>query len=175
MVGRALPHSDDPVTISWLDLKEDCGMRLILGLLATLAIFPAPAFSRALDNYLACDESAHDFVTGLVDAKSIETPAMRVEPNSVNAFRPTGDAGLTAFGLRVHAVFGYQPGDPLFKASSKGKAPSDPVYGVVVLGSADLVQHRLTDAGSVAVVHPVIPLVLTAIVCNRQSDESVKQ
>jgi hypothetical protein len=150
-------------------------MRLILVLLALIAIFPAPAFSHALDPSLACDETAHDFVTGLVDAQSIETPPMRVEPNSVNAFRPAGDAGLTAFGLRVQAVFGYQPGDPLFKAGA-GKAPSSPVYGVVVLGSADSVTHRLVEAGSTAVVHPVIPLVLTAIVCRQQlSSEHANQ
>lgn len=141
-------------------------MRLIFGLLAMIAIIPAPAFSQALDAHLACGETAHDFVTGLVDTQSIQTPAMRVEPNSVNAFRPASNNTLTAFGMRVHAVFGYQPDDPFFKAG-KGNAPSDPVYGVVVLGSADSVQRRLTEAGSSAVVHPVIPLVMTAIVCRQ--------
>jgi hypothetical protein len=91
---------------------------------------------------------------------------MRVEPNSVNAFRPTNDASLTAFGLPVHAVFGYQPNDPLFKGGG-GKASSGPVYGAVVLGSTDAVKRLLVAARSTAVVHPVIPLVLTAIVCRQ--------
>ncbi|MGF6609276.1 hypothetical protein [Paraburkholderia sp. WSM4175] len=149
-------------------------MRIILGLLAIVAIFPAPAFSHALDNHLTCGETAHDFVTSLVDTQSIVTPAMRVEPNSVNVFRPTSDAGLTAFGLRVHAVFGYQPDDPLFKAGGSNASPGA-VYGVVVLGSADSVKRLLGDAGSTAVVHPVIPLVLTAIVCRQPSSAAARR
>jgi hypothetical protein len=149
-------------------------MRLISGLLAIIAVFPTPASSYALDDQLACAETAHDFVVRLVEAHSIKTPPMRVESNSVNAFRPTNDASLTAFGLPVHAVFGYQPDDPLFKGGG-GKASSGPVYGAVVLGSADSVKRLLVDAGSTAVVHPVIPLVLTAIVCRQPSSERIKQ
>lgn len=148
-------------------LREICAMRLNSALLAFLAIVPASAFSQTLDHDLSCAETAHDFVADLVGAQSIEGTPMRVEPNSVNAFRPRKDNPLTAFGLRVHAVFGYQPGDPLFKAGGSD-TPSGPVYGVVVLGSADAVKRRLTDAGSSAVVHPVIPMVLTAIVCEQQ-------
>ena len=149
-------------------------MRLISGLLAVIAVFPTPASSYALDDQLACAETAHDFVVHLVEAHSIKTPPMRIEPNSVNAFRPANDASLTAFGLPVHAVFGYQPDDPLFKGGG-GKASSGPVYGAVVLGSADSVKRLLVDAGSTAIVHPVIPLVLTAIVCGQPSTEHVKQ
>ncbi|MFM0005083.1 hypothetical protein PQR57_29240 [Paraburkholderia dipogonis] len=141
-------------------------MRLISGLLAVIAVFPTPASSYALDDHLACAETAHDFVARLVEVHSIKTPPMRVEPNSVNAFRPTNDASLTAFGLPVHAVFGYQPNDPLFKGGG-GKASSGPVYGAVVLGSTDAVKRLLVAARSTAVVHPVIPLVLTAIVCRQ--------
>lgn len=151
-----------------------CVMRLIFGILAIVAAFPVPASSHALDDQLACAETAHDFVAGLVETHSIKTPAMRVEPNSVNAFRPTSDASLTAFGLPVHAVFGYQPDDPFFKGGA-GRASSGPVYGVVVLGSADSVKHLLVDAGSTAVIHPVIPLVLTAIVCKQPSGERIKE
>ncbi|CAB3809249.1 hypothetical protein LMG28614_06992 [Paraburkholderia ultramafica] len=149
-------------------------MRLICGILAVIAVFPMPASSHALDDHLACTETAHDFVAPLVEAHSIKTPPMRVEPNSVNAFRPTNDASLTAFGLPVHAVFGYQPNDPIFKDGG-GKASSGPVYGVVVLGSADSVKRLLAYAGSTAVVHPVIPLVLTAIICRQPSSERIKQ
>jgi hypothetical protein len=145
-------------------------MRSLLRLLAIVAIFPAPAFSQALDSQLTCSETAHDFVTGLVEDQSIETPAMRVEPNSVNAFRPAGTKGLTAFGMHVQAVFGYQPDDPLFKPG-EGKPPSDPIYGVVVRASADAVKRRLSEAGSTAAVHSVVPLVLTAIVCTQGPGE----
>jgi hypothetical protein len=149
-------------------------MRLISGILAVIAVFPTPASSHALDEHLACAETAHDFVAHLVEGHSIKTPPMRVEPNSVNAFRPTNDASLTAFGLPVHAVFGYQPDDPFFKGGGS-RPSSDPIYGVVVLGSADSVKRLLVDAGSTAIVHPVIPLVLTAIVCRQPSSERIKQ
>lgn len=143
-------------------------MRLNFALLALLAIVPASAFSQTLDHHFSCAESAHDFVSGLVDTQSIKLPPMRIEPNSVNAFRPASDTSLTAFGLRVRAVFGYQPNDPLFTVGGSD-TPSGPVYGVVVFGSAEVVKRRLTDAGSSAIVHPVIPLVLTAIVCGQQA------
>jgi hypothetical protein len=149
-------------------------MRPLSKLLAIVAMVPATAFSHALDDQLMCEETAHEFVTSLVDTQSISVPAMRVEANSVNAFRPTSGAGLTAFGLRVHAVFGYQPDDPLFKAGD-GNPPSGAVYGVVVLGSADSVKRLLTGAGSTAAVHPVIPLVLTAIVCRQPAADRAEQ
>lgn len=149
-------------------------MRLISGLLAVIAVFPISAFSFPLDDQLACAETAHDFVSRLVEAHSIEIPPMRVEPDSVNAFRPARDASLTAFGLHVRAVFGYQPDDPLFKVGS-GKSSSTSMYGAVVLGSADSVKRLLVDAGSTAAVHPVIPLVLTAIVCKRPSGGLIEQ
>ncbi|MGF6262789.1 hypothetical protein OKW49_003717 [Paraburkholderia youngii] len=163
----------DLEVISSTDVKA-IGMRFISGLLAVIAVFPSSAFSFALDDQLACTQTAHDFVAHLVDAHSIQIPAMRVEPNSVNAFRPRSDAGLTAFGLRVHAVFGYQPGDPLFKAGGSNASPGA-IYGAVVLGSADSVKRLLGDAGSTAVVHPVIPLVLTAIVCRQPSSAAARR
>lgn len=141
-------------------------MRLNFALLAFLAMAPASAFSQTLDEHLSCAETAHDFVADLVGTQSIKVPPMRIEPNSVNAFRPASGNRLTAFGLHVNAVFGYQPGDPLFKEGGSG-TPSGPVYGVVVQGSADLVKRRLSDAGSSAIVHSVIPMVLTAIVCEQ--------
>ncbi|WP_075643778.1 hypothetical protein [Paraburkholderia monticola] len=149
-------------------------MRLLSWLLAVIAIFPTSASSFALDDQLMCAETAHDFVGGLVEAHSINIPPMHVEPDSVNAFRPASGAGLTAFGLPVHAVFGYQPGDPLFTVGG-GKASSSPIYGAVVLGAADSVKRLLVSAGSTAVVHPVIPLVLTAIVCGQSSDDHFRR
>ncbi|OLL28010.1 hypothetical protein BTH42_29940 [Burkholderia sp. SRS-W-2-2016] len=149
-------------------------MRLISGILAVLAVFPSAAWSVTLDDQLACSETAHDFVSQLVDAHSIKTPPQRVEPNSVNAYRPANGANLTAFGLPVHAVFGYQPDDPLFKVGA-GEASAHPVYGAVVRGSADTVKRLLTNAGSTAVVHSVVPLILTAIVCTQQSADGGSQ
>ncbi|TCF97726.1 hypothetical protein BZM26_29535 [Paraburkholderia strydomiana] len=139
-------------------------MRRFIRLLALATILPMPAFSHALDDQLTCEATPHDFVSELVQLQSIKTPASRVEGNSVNAFRPARGAALTAFGFRVCAVFGYQPGDPLFEAGT-GKPASGPIYGAVVFGSSEAVQRRLTEAGSHAVTHSVIPLVLTAIVC----------
>jgi hypothetical protein len=147
-------------------------MRIICGILAVAAVFPTPGWSVTLDEQLTCSETAHDFVIQLADEHSIQTPAQRVEANSVNAFRPASN--LTAFGLPVHAVFGYQPDDPLFKLGD-GKAAEGPIYGAVVRGSADTVKRLLADAGSTAVVHSVIPLVLTAIVCKQPSNGSMTQ
>jgi hypothetical protein len=43
---------------------------------------------------------------------------MRIEANSVNAFRPVHGGNLTAFRFHVYAVFGYEQGDPMFKQGS---------------------------------------------------------
>jgi hypothetical protein len=142
------------------------GMRLNHTTLAMLAFLPALAFGHALDDRLSCDLTAHDFVKDLLDQDIIQLPPMRVEDNSVNAFRPTRDADLTAFGLRVRAVFGYQSGDPLFKTAGT-KIPPKSMYGVVVFGSEGTVKRRALRAGSGAVVHPVIPLLLTALICRQ--------
>ncbi|CAN0626081.1 conserved exported protein of unknown function [Burkholderia multivorans] len=125
---------------------------------------PASVSAHALDEQFTCKSSAHSFITRLINDQSIDPTPMRVESNSVNAFKPKHEADLTAFGLRVRAVFGYQPGDPTFKSGS-GKSSSGPVYGAVVFGSTDSLEPLLKQAGSHAAIHQVIPLVLSAIVC----------
>ncbi|WOD15034.1 hypothetical protein [Paraburkholderia kirstenboschensis] len=139
-------------------------MRLFSWLLTPVLFLPTPAFSHALDQEMACEGTPHEFVEELLNLQSIETPASRVQQDSVNAFRPTRGAHLTAFGFRVKAIFGYQPDDPLFEAGT-GKPASAPIYGVVVFGSSESVQRELAAAGSRAITHSVIPMVLTAIVC----------
>jgi hypothetical protein len=87
-----------------------------------------------------------------------------VEANSVNAFRPTRGSQLTAFGFRVYAVLGYDQNDELFHKGS-GQAMAGSLYGVVVFGSSESVKTHLQDAGSDAVVHEVMPLIMTAVLC----------
>lgn len=83
-------------------------MRKFLRLLTVAAFFPTSAFSHALDNQLACETTPHEFVSELAKLQLTKMPASRVEGDSVNAFRLAQGAGLTVFGFRVHAVFGYQ-------------------------------------------------------------------
>src|SRR5258705_6918793 len=67
-----------------------------------------PAYSLALDAQFDCKSDAHTFIESLVNDEYIDPNPMRVEANSVNAFRPTRGHDLTAFGFRVYAVLGYQ-------------------------------------------------------------------
>ena len=120
--------------------------------------------ARALDSHLDCSSSAHEFIAELLDNHEIDPNPTRVERNSVNAFRPTPGAKLTAFGFRVHTVLGYQRDDSQFKQGS-GEPVADSAYGVVVIGSAEAVEARLRDARSNAVVRQVVPLILTVIFC----------
>ncbi|WP_236721058.1 hypothetical protein [Paraburkholderia phytofirmans] len=119
----------------------------------------------ALDTQMNCQSSPHDFIAPLLDEQSIDPKPMRIEANSVNAFRPAHGSNLTAFGFHVHAVFGYEPNDPIFKQGS-GQSVSSSTYGVVVTGSAASVEASVRRAGSDAVVHEVIPFFLTAVFCN---------
>ncbi|CAB3784894.1 hypothetical protein GCM10011400_47820 [Paraburkholderia caffeinilytica] len=119
----------------------------------------------ALDAKLDCRSSPHDFIAPLLDGQSIDPKPMRIEANSVNAFRPARGSDLMAFGFHVHAVFGYEQNDPIFKQGS-GQPVTHPTYGVVVTGSAASVEASVRRAGSDAVVRDVVPLFLTAVFCN---------
>jgi hypothetical protein len=142
------------------------GLTLFASALA-VAIVPVASHGHALDRPLDCKSSAHMFIAPLVSSQSIEATPMRVEANSVNAFRPTHGSDLTAFGYRVYAVLGYERGDAMFKQGS-GQPLTDSAYGVVVQGPAETVEERVRAAGSSAVVHQVVPLVLTAVFCGKR-------
>ncbi|MFM0731773.1 hypothetical protein PQQ52_14920 [Paraburkholderia sediminicola] len=135
--------------------------------LALLGVgFPSAVCNAyALDTQLDCQSSPHDFIAPLLNEQSIDPKPMRIEANSVNAFRPTRGSNLTAFGFHVYAVFGYEPDDPMFKQGS-GQPVKPSRYGVVVTGSAESVEASVRRAGSDAVIHEVIPLLLTAVFCN---------
>jgi hypothetical protein len=62
------------------------------------------------------------------------------------------------------AVLGYDQNDELFHKGS-GQAMAGSLYGVVVFGSSESVKTHLQDAGSDAVVHEVMPLIMTAVLC----------
>jgi hypothetical protein len=138
-----------------------------VALLVVTTIGCTPVLGRAqpLDGQLACQLSAHAFVKPLLDSRAIDPMPMRVEANSVNAFRPTHDSHLTAFGFRVDAVLGYEQGDSMFKQGS-GKSIAKTGYGVVVFGPSDNVKAKVRDAGSNAIVREIVPLLLTAIFCS---------
>ncbi|MFM0321453.1 hypothetical protein [Caballeronia glebae] len=128
-----------------------------------LAASAALAHARPLDAQLDCKSTPHAFIAPLQDDNLLERKAMRVEPNSINAFRPVKGATLTAFGFKVYALVAYQKDDPLFK-QGKGEPIGDAAYGAVVWGGDDEVEQKVRDAGSDAVVHHVAPFV-TAIFC----------
>jgi len=123
---------------------------------------PGPRARRA--TYLQL--SPHAFIKPLLDSQDIDPMPMRVEANSVNAFRPTHDSHLTAFGYRVYAVVGYEEGDSIFQQGSD-KPIAKSGYGVVVFGPSDTVKARLREAGSDATVREVVPLLITAVFCSR--------
>lgn len=137
-----------------------------LGLLTAMGalLHSLPAASHDLDAQLDCTSNPHAFIASLQSDQFIETEPMHVEANSVNAFRPTRNSQLTAFGFRVYAVLGYAHDDDLFH-KGKGEAMTGSLYGVVVFGTSDSVKVHLHDAGSDAVVHEVLPLIMTAVLC----------
>jgi hypothetical protein len=141
--------------------------RIIFGGIAALyaALLPLAASAAALDEPLACTQSAHRFIADLSDQQLIDPKPMRVESNSINAFQPSHGTLLTAFGFNVIAVVGFEQDDPLFKPG-KGEPIGRSAYGAVVFGSTGKVQAAVTAAGSDAIVHHVGPLV-TAIFCKR--------
>lgn len=128
-------------------------------------LLPSLCEARPLESQLDCKSSAHRFIAPLRAEQSIDATPMRVEANSVNAFKPTHNSQLTAYGFRVYAVLGYEQGDAMFKQGS-GRPINDSAYGVVVLGSADTVEARVRESGSTALVHEVVPMLMTAVFCD---------
>jgi hypothetical protein len=143
------------------------GLLTTLGVLSVVGVTLCPVAAHAyeLDSQLNCKSSPHAFIAALVNGEYIDPKPMRIEANSVNAFRPTPGSDLTAFGFRVYAIFAYERDDEMFKKGS-GEAIADPLYGAVVFGSTESVKTHLRRAGSDADVHDVLPLVLTAVICN---------
>jgi hypothetical protein len=130
--------------------------------LATISVL---VHAQPIEAQLDCRSTAHDFIAPLQQNDLLETKPMRIEPNYVNAFKPTKGTALTAYGFKVFAVVGYQKDDPIFKPG-KDKPIADSAYGVVVIGSDDAVQEKVSAAGSDADVHHVAPFI-TAIFCKR--------
>jgi hypothetical protein len=136
----------------------------ILLALSTAAL-PLACHAATLDASLACDESGHQFIADLAQQQLIEPTPMRVESNSINAFRPVKGADLSAFGFHVFAVVGFEKDDPMFRTGD-GEPLANSAYGAVVFGSDTSVQKAVTEAGSTAIVHHVGPHI-TAIFCKR--------
>jgi hypothetical protein len=138
----------------------------LLTVLTSLGIGFSPVLCHAyaLDPQLDCNSSAHQFIAPLLSGRSIDPKPMRIEANSVNAFRPAHGSDLTAFGFPVYAVFGYEQDDPMFEQGSG--QPIRASYGVVVTGSAESVEARARLTGSDAVIREVVPLLLTAVLCD---------
>ncbi|KND58834.1 hypothetical protein BSCH_01691c [Candidatus Paraburkholderia schumanniana] len=119
--------------------------------------------AHPLDSQLDCKSTPHDFIAPLQENHLLEAKPMRVEPNSINAFRPAKGATLTAYGFKVYALVAYQKEDPLFKPG-KGEPIGDAAYGAVIWGGDAEVAQKVREAGSDAVVYRVAPFI-TAIFC----------
>ncbi|RFU45137.1 hypothetical protein [Paraburkholderia sp. DHOC27] len=129
------------------------------------AALPLAGHAAELDAALACNESGHQFIADLAAQQLIEPTPMRVERNSINAFKPAKGADLSAFGFHVFAVVGFEKDDPMFRTGD-GEPLANSAYGAVVFGGDNAVQDAVTRGGSNAIVHHVAPHV-TAIFCKR--------
>lgn len=123
-------------------------------------------YAHELGASLDCHSGSHEFIRQLVDAKEIGPKPMKVSDNSVNAYQPRPKRDLTALGFKVQAVFGFSPNDDMFTQIGSGAATNE-IYGVVVVADKDAVSERIREMGSPATVKEVIPLMLTAVVCQK--------
>ncbi|WP_144140620.1 hypothetical protein [Paraburkholderia sp. BCC1884] len=138
--------------------------KLALLVTAGAGFCPLTSHAYSLDAQFDCQAHPHAFIGQLIDDKYIEPDPMRVDSNSVNAYRPVHGSDMTAFGFRVYAVLGYEPDDGMFK-KGRGTALASPLYGAVLSAPSEAVESRVKAAGSTATVHMIIPLLLTAVVC----------
>jgi hypothetical protein len=137
-----------------------------LTLALTSLALPSIAHTLALDDALSCGDRAHGYITSLQTRQLIADHPLHVEDNAINVFWPAHDAELTAFGLKVFAVIGYQQDDAMFKLGS-GEPMKGSLYGVVVSGGTAEVAKALGEAGSPAESKHAGPF-LTAIYCRAE-------
>ena len=124
-------------------------------------------YAQEIGASLDCHLGPHTFIEQLVEQKQIDPIPMRVSADSVNAYRLRPDQNLTALGFRVRAVFGFSPNDDMFTQKiSEGETPHR-VYGVVVMAAKEAVSERIRETGSPATVREVMPLLMTAVVCEK--------
>jgi hypothetical protein len=129
-----------------------------------VALLTTPAGGYELDKELSCSSDPHVFISQLMTNNAIDPQPMKVTASSVNAFRPAVGRKLTAFGFEIQAVIGFAPADSMF-AKGTGKPLSAPVYGAVVKAPDEAVSRRLREADSPAIVEEVVPLLMSAIIC----------
>lgn len=141
-----------------------CALCAGLVALAMPRVAKAQSQGSAHDQQFDCKSNPHEFISALIEEKSIDPKPSRVEANSVNAFSPMHGSRLSAFGFPIYVVLGYAHDDTLFHRGA-GKEIDAPLYGVVVSAPAESVRARVREANSDATVHSVVPLLLTAIVC----------
>jgi hypothetical protein len=133
---------------------------------ALFVLSPVLARAEAIEEQLDCKSSGHTFISALLAGGEIQSKPMRVESNSINAFRPAHGVKLTAYDYKVFVVLGYQKDDPIF-AQGKGPPIANSAYGVVVTAPPDDVRDRVHQAGSNAIVHEITP-VTTAVLCKSE-------
>jgi hypothetical protein len=114
-----------------------------------------------------CRAGPHKFIEQLVEGKEIDPRPMKVSDNAVNVYRVRPNQNFTAFGFRVRAVFGYSRNDDMFIQRRGGAEVPNQVYGVVVMAGKDAVNNRISEAGSPATVREVMPLVMSAVLCEK--------
>lgn len=141
------------------------------------------ASAQGLDASLDCSADPHQFIAQLIDQKAIEAKPMKTSDKTVSAYGTHSDQHLTALGFPVKAVFGTPARDNAFadkgndqqmataqQVSMQTSADAQPApakYGVVVMAGSDQVTERLRQMGSPATVKEVLPLVMTAVICQK--------
>ena len=119
-----------------------CNLRLCNGAYCNRRrLSPVSSYAYALDPQLDRRSNAHAFIAQLLEDRYIDPSPMRVEANSINAFRPARGSNLTAFGFRVYAVLGYEHDDAMFKRGD-AQPIADSAYGAVVTGATESVEAR---------------------------------
>jgi hypothetical protein len=123
--------------------------------------------AQEIDAGLDCHFGPHEFIEQLVKKKEIDPVPMKVSANSVNAYRLRPNQNLTALGFKVRAVFGFSPDDDMFTQKGGAGEALRQVYGVVVMAGKEPVSERIREMGSPASVREVMPLVMSAVVCEK--------
>ncbi|MEM5451163.1 hypothetical protein [Paraburkholderia guartelaensis] len=170
------PVKGEKYFIQWYDFgaaeaaKGYVSMRLSLMLRRTVvstALASNAVYAHEIGASLDCRSGSHEFIQQLLAKQEIDPRPMKTSADLVNAYRPRQKQSLTALGFKVQAVFGSDPDDGTFRQAAEGSGAQRQIYGVAVMAGEDAVRERLRQIDSTATVKVVMPLVISAVVCEK--------
>ena len=150
--------------------------------LSSMLLVATSAVAQDLTASLDCHADPQRFIEQLIQNEDIKPDPMKTSDHSVNTYALHDNHYVTALGFPVKAVFATQSKGTSVtqhaEVRNSNNLQSDEVppsdaqvqglkYGIVVMAGQHEVIERLRQMSSPAGVKEVLPLIMTAVICQK--------